>query len=83
MSAGGGGAAGAAGAAVIQAMKASGVIVRVEPGTFLGLLDRQECATCGPRDESLFSHQLPIPDELQRVGLLHEVGRSNEPAKER
>ena len=36
------GAAGAAAAAMIQATKASGVIVRVEPDEFLDLLERQE-----------------------------------------
>ena len=38
MSAGG---AAAAGAAIAQAIKASGVIVRVEPDDFLGILQRQ------------------------------------------
>ncbi len=33
---------GAAAAAIAQAIRASGVIVRVEPGDFLGILDRQE-----------------------------------------
>lgn len=36
-----GGAVAAAQAAAIQAMKASGVIVRVEPEVFLGILQRQ------------------------------------------
>ena len=35
------GAAAAAAAAVVQAIKASGVIVRVEPGDFLGIVRRQ------------------------------------------
>jgi hypothetical protein len=35
------GAAAAAAAATIQAIKASGVIVRVEPGDFLAILQRQ------------------------------------------
>jgi hypothetical protein len=35
------GAAAAAGAAIAQAIKASGVIVRVEPDDFLGILQRQ------------------------------------------
>jgi len=41
MSAGAAGAAGAA-AAISQAIKASGVIVRVEPADFLGILQRQQ-----------------------------------------
>jgi hypothetical protein len=41
MSAGAAGAAGAAAAAVVQAIKASGVIVRVEPEVFVGILERQ------------------------------------------
>ena len=36
-----GGAAAAAAAVAVQAIKASGVIVRVEPGDFLGILRRQ------------------------------------------
>jgi hypothetical protein len=47
MSAGAAGAAGgaaAAAAAVVQAIKASGVIVRVEPGNFLAILRRQQGA---------------------------------------
>lgn len=43
MSAGAAGGAGAAAAAAIaQAIKASGVIVRVEPADFLDILDRQQ-----------------------------------------
>jgi len=44
MSAGGGAtaAAGAAAAAIAEAIKASGVIVRVEPVNFLSILERQE-----------------------------------------
>jgi hypothetical protein len=41
MSAGAAGSAGAAAAAIAQAIKASGVIVRVEPDDFLGILQRQ------------------------------------------
>jgi hypothetical protein len=41
MSAGAAGAAGAAAAAVVQAIKASGVIVCVEPDEFLGIVQRQ------------------------------------------
>jgi hypothetical protein len=44
MSAGAAGAAGAAAAAIAQAVKASGVIVRVEPYDFLGILGRQKGA---------------------------------------
>jgi hypothetical protein len=54
MSAGASGAAGAAGAAaaMVQAIKASGVIVRVEPADFLEVVARQEaplvvCARAG------------------------------------
>lgn len=48
----GGAAAAAAAAAVAQAIKASGVLVRVEPGEFMKLLAKQEaplvvCATGG------------------------------------
>jgi hypothetical protein len=39
--AGGAAAAGAAAAAAIQAVRASGVIVRLDPDAFLGILDRQ------------------------------------------
>lgn len=38
------GAAAASAAAVVQAIKASGVIVRVEPADFLGILQRQRGA---------------------------------------
>jgi hypothetical protein len=41
MSAGAAGAAGAAAAAIAQAIKASGVIVHVEPEDFLSILGRQ------------------------------------------
>jgi hypothetical protein len=41
MSAGAAGAAGAAAAAIAQAIKASGVIVRVGPDDFVGILKRQ------------------------------------------
>ena len=45
MGAGAAGAAGAAAeAAIAQATKASGVIVRVEPGDFLGILKRQSAS---------------------------------------
>ena len=37
-----GGAAASAAAAIAQAIKASGVLVRVEPGHFLGILQRQQ-----------------------------------------
>ena len=36
------GAAGAAAAAVVQAVKASGVLVRVEPPEFLSIIERQK-----------------------------------------
>jgi hypothetical protein len=41
MSAGAAGAAGAAAVAVARAIKASGVVVRVEPNDFLGIVQRQ------------------------------------------
>jgi hypothetical protein len=44
MSAGAAGAAAAAAAAIAQAIKASGVIVHVEPGDFLAILRRQQGA---------------------------------------
>jgi hypothetical protein len=50
MSAGASGAAGAAVAAMIQAIKASGVIVRVDPENFLQVVTRQEAplVVCAP-----------------------------------
>jgi hypothetical protein len=49
------GAAGAAAAAIAQAIKASGVIVRVEPDDFLGILHRQQGALVVHATGGIFS----------------------------
>jgi hypothetical protein len=49
------GAAAAAGAAIAQAIKASGVIIHVEPDDFLGILQRQPGALVVHATGGLFS----------------------------
>ena len=73
MSAGAGAGAAAAAAAVAQAIKASGVIVRVEPEDFFAhppAAARPAGRSC---DRWVLQHELPVPVKLQGLGILHKV----------
>lgn len=76
---GGGAAAAAAQAAMIQAVKASGAIVQVAPRDFQELLRRQH-GGWSSTPPGAGARQLPVPDELQRVGFLHQVAHRTRPA---
>jgi len=77
-----GAAAGAsATAAIAQAIRASGVIVKVEPSEFRTDTRATARLTRYHGSRRFFRHEIPIPDKLQRLGVLLPVRHTFELAE--
>jgi hypothetical protein len=69
-------AAGGAAAAIAQAIKASGVVIRVAPYEFRKIIIRMPDPLVVIAQGGGLFDEVPIPDKLQGLGVLHEIGHS-------